>query len=135
MLNIQLKTCTAALSKDKHEEKPVWAGKKEFPLERKDHLVIFFYMIQQFLRHGLKQLRSNPRCKNKGHQGTKAELVSMQENIHFFIQPWGPHPELTHSYFRLNSNTSGHLVSQCTENPETATRNWRQKLLYWKQMT
>ena len=40
----------------------------------------------------------------------------MQENTHSFIQPQGPHSEPIHFYFRLNSNTSGQVVSQCTAN-------------------
>lgn len=104
--------------------------KEEFPIERKERFAIYFYMTQQFLKHDFVfKTVKNQEASNKGHQGTTAEPVSMQENTLLIYIARGPHSEPIHFYFRLNSNTTGHLVAQQVRDSKLESGKDR-KLLY-----
>lgn len=75
-----------------------------------------------------KQLRTKKQAQ-RPPRNYKAEPVSTQENTLLKYIARGPHSEPIHFYFRLNSNTTGHLVAQQVRDSKLESGKDR-KLLY-----
>ena len=81
-------------------------------------------MIQQILRNDFVfKTVKNQEASSKGHQGTKAEPCQYKNTY----TAQGPPSEPICFYFRLDSNTISHLVSQCPASPRQQTRKCKRQ--------